>query len=164
MGDKLALVTGASSGIGFSLAKEFAGRGYDLVICSEGDRLDSAAQKLAAMGANVVEVRADLATEDGVQDLWDKFESLNRMLDIACINAGIGVGGLFGETDLAAELQLVRLNCVGTVQLASLWCATCKIRAQVVSYLPRQSLVRWLLPAKPSTPPVRHSYYRLRTL
>jgi uncharacterized protein len=118
MARMLALVTGASSGIGFSLASELASRGYDLVIASSGERLDSARQTLRTGAIEVVEVQADLATREGNQELWKKVESLNRNLDIACINAGIGVGGLFAETDLDAELKMVNLNCVGTVQLA----------------------------------------------
>jgi short-subunit dehydrogenase len=45
---------------------------------------------------------------------------LGRPVDIACINAGVGVGGLFSDTALAEELNMVELNCVGTVQLAKL--------------------------------------------
>jgi short-subunit dehydrogenase len=47
-------------------------------------------------------------------------QTLGRPVDIACINAGVGVGGLFSETDLGAELNMVQLNCVGTIQLAKL--------------------------------------------
>jgi short-subunit dehydrogenase len=118
MAGKLALVTGASSGIGFHLAKELGSRGYDLVVCSAGERLDSAAEQFRASGVAVVEVSADLATREGVDELWDVVESQNRPLDIACINAGVGVGGLFVETDLDEELNMVELNCAGTMQLA----------------------------------------------
>jgi uncharacterized protein len=120
MEDKLALVTGASSGIGLELAKEFANRGYDLVICSAGERLSRAAEEIRSSGHQVVEVNADLATRTGVDQLWGQVQSLGRPVDIACINAGVGVGGLFSETDLDAELSMVELNCVGTVQLAKL--------------------------------------------
>jgi short-subunit dehydrogenase len=65
-------------------------------------------------------VNADLATREGVGQLWAEVESLGRPIDIACINAGVGVGGLFSETDLDAELNMVELNCAGTVQLAEL--------------------------------------------
>jgi len=118
MDDKLALVTGASSGIGFELAKELAGRGYDVVIASAGDRLTPAAAEIRSIGHQVIEVNSDLATREGVDQLWSQVESLGRPLDIACINAGVGVGGLFSDTDLDAELNMVELNCVGTVQLA----------------------------------------------
>jgi short-subunit dehydrogenase len=118
MANKLALVTGASSGIGLFLAEELAKREYDVVICSAGERLDSAAQELSANRVQISSIRADLATRQGVEELWRQVESLGRKLDVACINAGVGVGGLFSETDLDAELNMVELNCAGTVQLA----------------------------------------------
>jgi short-subunit dehydrogenase len=118
MANQFAVVTGASSGIGFSLAKELAERGYDLAICSAGERLHDAAESLNGLGVQVVEIQADLATREGVQQLWDQVLSLGRPIDVACINAGVGVGGLFAETDLDAELNMVYLNCAGTVQLA----------------------------------------------
>src|SRR3984957_19452040 len=118
MANKLALVTGASSGIGLSLATDLAKRGYDLVVCSAGDRLQTAAQHLQGVQVEVVAVQADLASAEGIEGLWDQVTSLGRKLDIACINAGVGVGGLFVETDLDAELNMVELNCAGTVHLA----------------------------------------------
>ncbi len=118
MTTQLALVTGASSGIGLSLAKELASRGYDLVVCSAGDRLPGAAEAIRAAGTSVTDVTADLATSEGVDKLWAEVDRLGRALAIACLNAGVGVGGLFYETDLDAELNMVRLNCLGTVQLA----------------------------------------------
>jgi short-subunit dehydrogenase len=118
MANKLALVTGASSGIGFFLAEELAKRAYDVVVCSAGERLETSAQKLEAQSAQISAIQADLATRQGVEDLWRHVESLGRKLDVACINAGVGVGGLFSETDLEAELNMVELNCAGTVQLA----------------------------------------------
>jgi short-subunit dehydrogenase len=118
MAKQFAIVTGASSGIGFSLAKELAARGYDLGICSSGERLSGAAKELRLLGVNVMEVQADLAAQDGVKQFWDQVQSLGRNIDVACINAGVGVGGLFAETDLDAELNSVYLNCVSTVQLA----------------------------------------------
>jgi short-subunit dehydrogenase len=118
MAKKLALVTGASSGIGLSLARELAGRGYDPVACSAGERLQTTARQLRDTSVDVLEVQADLATRNGVERLWKQVQSLGRTVDVACINAGVGVGGLFSDTDLEAELNMVELNCVGTVQLA----------------------------------------------
>jgi uncharacterized protein len=116
--NQLALVTGASSGIGLHLAQELAARGYDLVVCSAGERLQKATQLLRTGSVEVMEVQADLATCGGVDRLWSQVKSIGRELDVACINAGVGVGGLFSETDLEAELNMVALNCAGTVQLA----------------------------------------------
>jgi short-subunit dehydrogenase len=118
MAKGLALVTGASSGIGLSLAKELAARGYDLVISSAGARLDAAGQEIAGTGVKVLPVQADLATREGIAELWARVQATGSRLDIACINAGVGVGGLFSETDLDEELNMVSLNCSGTVQLA----------------------------------------------
>jgi uncharacterized protein len=118
MSRPFALISGASSGIGLALAHELASRGYDLAICSAGERLHQAAEGLRSDGTEVTEVQADLATRDGVKRFCDEITSLGRDIDIACINAGVGVGGLFAETDLAEELNMVNLNCVGTVQLA----------------------------------------------
>ncbi len=118
MSDKFALVTGASSGIGYWLARELAGRGYDLVVCSAGERLDQVSQDLKNAGVNVSAISADLSTRQGVDELWKAVQAMGRPVDVACINAGIGVGGLFAETDLETELKMVELNCVGVVHLA----------------------------------------------
>jgi short-subunit dehydrogenase len=118
MATGLALVTGASSGIGLALAKELAARGYDLVISSAGVRLDEASQELAGTGVRVVPVQADLATRESVEQLWSRIQSMGSPLDVACVNAGVGVGGLFHETDLNEEVNMITLNCSGTIQLA----------------------------------------------
>ncbi len=118
MANNLAVVTGASSGIGYSLARDLAKRGYDLVVCSAGQRLQGAAQTFEGLGTEVIEVQADLATRQGVDELWSRLQQTGRPVDVACLNAGIGVGGLFAETSLDQELNMIELNCAGTVQLA----------------------------------------------
>jgi uncharacterized protein len=118
--NKLAVVTGASSGIGYELARELVNRGYSLIVASAGDRLNSAAEDFRSLGANVKQVQADLATKEGVQQLWREIEATGQPVEVACINAGVGVGGLFWETDLEAELNMVNLNCASAVHLAKL--------------------------------------------
>lgn len=81
MTSQFAIVTGASNGIGFSLAKELAGRGYDLAICSAGERLQGAADELRSTGVEVTEIQADLATREGVKQFWDEVDSLGRGRD-----------------------------------------------------------------------------------
>jgi uncharacterized protein len=114
----LALVTGASSGIGFELAKQFADHGYDLVVAAEDEELAGAARELAARGVQVEPVKVDLGTAQGVDELYQHVIQAGRPLDAAALNAGIGSGGGFDETPLEQELQLVDLNVRSTVQLA----------------------------------------------
>lgn len=115
---QLALVTGASSGIGLELVKLFATNGYDLVIVAEDDGIDAAAETLRALGPMVESVQADLATRDGVEEVWERVEAKGRPLDAIAINAGVGVGGPFLSTDLEDEINLINLNITGAVHLA----------------------------------------------
>ncbi len=117
MAQKLAVVTGASSGIGYNLAKVFAENGYDLIINSETSGIQSAASDFTSLGVNVTPIQADLATFDGCKQFWQQVESTGRTLDAIAINAGVGVGGLFAETDLEKEVNMVRLNCESTVHI-----------------------------------------------
>lgn len=118
MADKLAAVTGASSGIGYNLAKVFAENGYDLIIGSAGDRLAQAEADFTALGVSVTSIKADLATFEGCAEFGHALEASGRKLDAIAINAGVGVGGLFIDTNLEKEVNLVRLNVESTVHLA----------------------------------------------
>jgi short-subunit dehydrogenase len=114
----LAVVTGASSGIGYELAKQFAQNGFDLVVTATGSNINDAAQAFEALGANVETVEADLATYEGVETLYHKVQANGRPVEAIAINAGVGVGGKFSETDLQEELNLINLNVVSSVHLA----------------------------------------------
>jgi short-subunit dehydrogenase len=116
----LAVVTGASSGIGYALAAQFAKNGFDVVIAAEDAELHDAARSLEQLGASVVAVQVDLATGDGVRKLYGAVTATGRPVDSLAINAGVGVGGAFTETDLAAELNLIALNVTSAVHLAKL--------------------------------------------
>lgn len=117
----LALVTGASSGIGFELAKQLAERGFDLVINAEDDaRLQKAARQMHAAGAHVEAVRVDLRVPEETETLFTAATALGRPLDVVVLNAGVGRGGAFTDTDLADELEIVDLNVRSTVHLAKL--------------------------------------------
>jgi uncharacterized protein len=112
------MVTGASSGIGRELAQQFAEHGFDLVLNAEDDRLDTAAAELRATGVDVRTVRADLRTAEGVEQLWSAVTGTGRPLDAAALNAGVGKGGPFVDTELAEELAIIDLNVTSTVRLA----------------------------------------------
>ncbi|RKR86487.1 short-subunit dehydrogenase [Micromonospora pisi] len=114
----LAVVTGASSGIGYELAKQFARNGFDLVIAAEDEGISQAARDVEEHGASVEPVRTDLASYDGVEQLWRQVSSDGRPLAALAINAGVGVGGAFATTDLEEELRLVDLNVRSAVHLA----------------------------------------------
>jgi uncharacterized protein len=114
----LALVTGASSGIGRELAKQFAEHGHDLIIAAEDVELDDATEELRGFGVAVAPVSVDLTKPEDVERLVAAVRGAGRPLDAAALNAGVGIGGAFAETDLDRELEIVDLNCRSTVHLA----------------------------------------------
>ena len=116
-----AVITGASSGIGYELAKVFAENGFDLLINAEDERLTDAQRSLSTDGATVEAVRADLSKPKGVEELYGAIQKTGRPVDALAVNAGIGEGGDFARgTDLERELELVDLNVRSTVHLSKL--------------------------------------------
>jgi len=116
----LALVTGASRGIGLELAKQFAQHGFDLVVNAEDVEIEAAAVALRGEGADVVAVQADLRTATGIEQLWTRVQALGRPLDAAALNAGVGEGGAFVDNDWADEFEILQLNVVSTTALLKL--------------------------------------------
>jgi uncharacterized protein len=118
--NEFAVVTGASSGIGFELAKQFAEHGYDLVIVAEDAEIEQAAANLRRDGQNqVTAVRADLATYNGVEEFYAAVLETGRDVDAIAINAGRGIGGDFvRETELDDELNVIAVNVTSTVHVA----------------------------------------------
>ena len=118
-GHQFAVVTGASSGIGYELAKQFAEHGFDLLVAAEDDGIDAAARTLAGMGVATTPLQVDLATYEGVEQLYAEINKIGRPLDAIAINAGVGVGGDFThQTELSDELNLISLNVISPVHLA----------------------------------------------
>ncbi len=118
----LALITGASSGIGYELAREFARNGYDVILAADHQgRLLEAAQGIrsAAPEARVETVTCDLSVREGVEGLWEAARAIGPV-DVLAANAGVGVWGDFRDTDLEAELRLIQLNAVSVVHITKL--------------------------------------------
>jgi short-subunit dehydrogenase len=116
-----AVVTGASSGIGFEFAKVLAEEGYDLLITAEDEEIADAQRELNQIAASVECTREDLSSEQGVQRLYERIEATARPVDVLCLNAGIGHGGDFArENDLPKVLRLIDLNVRSTVHLCKL--------------------------------------------
>jgi short-subunit dehydrogenase len=114
-----AVVTGASSGIGHELARQFAQHGFDLLVTATGPDIAETARVCEGLGARVETVQAELTTYDGVEALYQAIGATGRPVDAIALNAGVGVGGDFArETDLRDELNLINLNVVSTVHLA----------------------------------------------
>jgi short-subunit dehydrogenase len=115
----LAVVTGASSGIGLELAKQFAQHGFDVLMAAETPLITAAAASVRQAGVQVETVQADLAEYDGVETLYREIQSSGRPVDAIAINAGVGAGGDFArETDLKDDLNVIDLNVRSTVHLA----------------------------------------------
>ena len=118
--NKFAVITGASSGIGFELAKVFAEHDFDLLINAEDEGIEEAKRSLSN-GIAVEAVRADLSKSEGVEQLYEAIRGSGRAVDALALNAGIGEGGDFArETSLEQELQMVDLNVRSTVHLSKL--------------------------------------------
>jgi short-subunit dehydrogenase len=110
----LAVVTGASSGIGFHLARIAAEHGYDLIVAADTP-LGEAVAEFQAAGAQVHAVQADLASTAGVQHLIGAIGE--REVDALMANAGHGLGGSFLAQDFDEILHVINTNIVGTLRL-----------------------------------------------
>jgi short-subunit dehydrogenase len=113
----LAVVTGASSGIGYELAKLFAQDGYDLAVAADTP-LAEAVQTFETLGASVAAVQADLSTEAGVQSLYRALAG--RPVEALAANAGHGLGKAFLDQDFEDVAHVINTNITGTIRLAHL--------------------------------------------
>lgn len=114
----LALVTGASSGIGLEIALRLAELGHDLVVTAEDDELTLAADGLRQHGRAVRAVRADLTRPEDVDALVADVVGTGRPLDLLVLNAGTAAGGAFLDVPLEEQLATIALDVVAPVRLA----------------------------------------------
>jgi short-subunit dehydrogenase len=110
-----AIVTGASSGIGYHLARECAQHGFDLLIAADRTEIHRAAQDLRGFGGEVEALEVDLATGDGVDRLVDLAQG--RPVDALLANAGHGLGKAFLAQDFDEIRSVIDTNVTGTIYL-----------------------------------------------
>jgi short-subunit dehydrogenase len=113
---KLAIVTGASTGIGYELAKRCAEDGFDLLIAADEPEIQQAADDFKNLGINVEAIEADLATTEGVDSLYAAIDG--RSVDALLANAGRGLGGAFLDQDFQDVRHIIDTNITGTIYLA----------------------------------------------
>jgi len=110
----LAVVTGASMGIGYELAKQCIEHGYDLVIAADRETAE-AARDFRQMGAEVDAVEVDLATTEGVDRVYAAIRG--RPVELLLANAGEGLGHAFLDQDFARIRHVIDTNVTGALYL-----------------------------------------------
>ena len=118
MSDRFAVVTGASSGIGYELADTCAREGFDLLVAADTTDINAAAESFRAHGVSVEALYLDLSTTAGVERLYAEIRG--RRVDALLANAGHGLGGPFLDQDFAAVRHVIDTNVTGTIYLIQL--------------------------------------------
>ena len=121
--EKAALITGASSGIGYELTRLFARDGYNLVLVARNQKqLMQMADELQEKYSISVKVLAkDLSAASAPQEIFTELQQESRGIDALVNNAGFAAYGLFAETDLEAELHMMQVNMVALTHLTKLF-------------------------------------------
>jgi short-subunit dehydrogenase len=118
MARPVALVTGASAGIGRAFAVGLADRGYDLVVVARrADALEALAAELASSGASTEVLAADLTSADGLAAVEQRLADPQRPIDLLVNNAGYGTAGIFHTLPVADEVGMIDLNITALVRL-----------------------------------------------
>lgn len=114
----LALVTGASTGIGYELARGLAARRYDLALVADDPAIHPVAAEFAPQGITAHAIEADLATNAGLAEVRRSLDALERPIEVAALNAGVGVYGRFDRLPIDDDLRVLAVNVTATVRLA----------------------------------------------
>jgi short-subunit dehydrogenase len=120
---KTALVTGASGGIGYELALLFARDGYDCILVARSqDKLKELAERLESEHrVKTLVLAKDLAKPSAVDEIYEEVTAASMHVDVLVNNAGFPVFGLFVDTDLRAELEMLQVNVVALTALTKLF-------------------------------------------
>ncbi len=117
----VALITGASTGIGFEMAKVFAAHGYDLIVVARTEKHLKTMHKHLSPLIKVTDIAMDLSLPKAAQTLFAKTKKLKLEVDVLVNNAGFGTSGDFVDLDLKRELQEVDLNARTLTELCHLY-------------------------------------------
>jgi short-subunit dehydrogenase len=115
MANRLAVITGASTGIGYHLARIAAGEGYDLIVAADEPLIETSAAEFRSIGVDVISIETDLATFEGNDKLLAAAEG--RPIDVLLANAGRGLGRAFVDQDVADWRRVIDTNVTGTTYL-----------------------------------------------
>src|SRR5690349_1268324 len=117
--NQYALVTGATSGIGYELAKLFAQDGYNIIAVSrtEDDLRKVAEEFTSEYGVQVEVIAKDLFGEKAATELYEEVKRKGIEVEVLVNDAGQGVYGLFDETDIEAQMKIIHLNIVSLTRL-----------------------------------------------
>ena len=120
---KTALITGASSGIGYELTRLFARDGYNLVLVARNQKqlMQIADELQEKYSVSVKVISEDLSAASAPEEIFTELEQESIGIDALVNNAGFAVYGLFAETDLDAELQMMQVNMVTLTHLTKLF-------------------------------------------
>jgi len=120
---KTALITGASTGIGYELCKLFAADGYNLVIVSRnGNSLKNVATDLERdYQISAYSIAKDLSVPEAAQEIYDEIQSKKILINALVNNAGFGTFGLFAKTELSPTLEMIEVNVTSLTRLTKLF-------------------------------------------
>ena len=114
----VALVTGASSGIGAALARELARHGHDLVLTARSRApMDALAEEVRHLGAAATVITVDLAQPGGAAALVQEIAAAGMEIDVLINNAGLGAAGRFDRIDAARNTEIMQVNIVALTEL-----------------------------------------------
>lgn len=118
---KYILITGASVGIGYELAKIFAKERYNLILVARNlEKLNEVKEELQNSEINIVSIKKDLSKPESVQELFNEINENNYEVEILINNAGFGLLGSFYELDLKTQLEMIQVNITSLVYLTHL--------------------------------------------
>ena len=119
---KTAIITGASSGLGYEFTKILASEGYDLVLVARSEgKLYLMKEKLEKpLGIKVYVCAKDLSKPDAAKEIWDYVQEQNLAIDVLINDAGFGDFGKFAQSDLDKQTAMVQVNIMALMQLTYL--------------------------------------------